>query len=311
MDASIGSPALWIGFVVFVLAMLFLDLFVFHRNPHQVRMREAVGWSAFWIALALLFNGGLFYWFGQEHGLEFLTGYTIEKMLSVDNLFVFLVIFTYFAVPPIQQHRVLFYGILGALVMRGIFIYLGASLLSRFDWVMYLLGAFLILTGIRLLFQTEKDLDPGRNPVVRLCRRLLPIAAAYHGARFFVRENGRLLATPLLLVLVTVEATDVAFAVDSVPAVLAVTLDPFIVYTSNVFAILGLRSLYFVLAGGMGRFRFLNIGLALVLVFVGIKMLIAHWYKIPVAASLLVVAALIAGAIVASVLRPLPGPATR
>lgn len=309
MEPGIGTPLLWAGFVVFVLVMLSLDLFFFHRKAHEVRIREAVGWSVFWIALALLFNVGLFHWYGAERALEFLTGYTIEKTLSVDNLFVFLVIFAYFAVPPEQQHRVLFYGILGALIMRAVFIVLGAALLHRFAWVMYALGVFLVVTGIRLLFHSDEQVDPGRNLVVRLVRRFLPMTTGYHGSQFFCRENGRLLATPLVLVLVTVEAMDVAFAVDSVPAVLAVTTDAFVVYTSNVFAILGLRSLFFVLAGGMGRFRFLNIGLALVLMFVGTKMLLAGVYKIPILVSLGVVGSLIGGSMVISLWRPKAQPA--
>jgi tellurite resistance protein TerC len=306
--AGIGTLPLWGGFLVFVLAMLALDLMVFHRRPHEVRVREAVGWSIFWITLACVFNGGLFYWFGAERGLEFLTGYTIEKTLSVDNLFVFLVILRYFSVPAANQHRVLFYGILGALVMRGIFIYIGITLL-QFEWVIYVFGGFLIVTGVRLLRDSPEEVDPGQNFAVRVARRLLPMSQSYQGARFFTRENGRLLATPLLLVLVAIEATDLVFAVDSVPAVLAVTRDPFIVYTSNVFAILGLRSLYFVLSGSMGKFHYLNFGLALVLMFVGVKMLIAEIYKIPVGISLGTVGVLIAGSILASLLWPKLEPA--
>lgn len=306
--AGIGTWPLWVGFLVFVLAMLALDLVIFHRRPHEVRMREAVGWSIFWITLAGVFNGGLFYGFGAERGLEFLTGYTIEKALSVDNLFVFLVILRYFSVPAAHQHRVLFYGILGALVMRGIFIYIGVALLHHFAWVMYVFGGFLVLTGIRLLQHSAEQVDPGQNLAVRVTRRLLPLTQSYHGARFFAREDGRFLATPLLLVLVAIEATDLVFAVDSVPAVLAVTTDPFIVYTSNVFAILGLRSLYFVLAGSMTKFHYLNCGLAAVLMFIGVKMLLADVYKIPVAISLGTVGVLIAGGILASLRWPKPEP---
>jgi tellurite resistance protein TerC len=308
---GIGTPAFWIGFTVFILVMLFLDLAVFHRKVHEVRFREAVGWSVFWILLALVFNAGIYYWFGTQRALEFLTGYAIEKALSVDNLFVFLVIFTYFSVPAAYQHRVLFYGILGALVLRVIFILVGASLLHHFHWVIYLFGAFLIYTGIRFLFHAPEEFDPARSYAVRLFRWFVPTSEAYDGPRFFTRENGRRRATPLLLVLATVEATDVVFAVDSIPAIFAITEDPFIVYTSNVFAILGLRSLYFLLSGSISKFQYLHIGLALVLMFVGLKMLVAQYYKIPIVVSLGVVAALIAGSIVASlIVRPRTPPET-
>ena len=301
---SVGSPVLWIGFTVFVLAMLVLDLSVFHRRAHDVRMREALIWTGVWIGMALLFNLGVYRWFGAKTGLEFLTGYLIEKALSVDNIFVFLVIFSYFRVPGALQHRVLFWGILGALVTRAIFILLGAALLHRFHWVVYLFGAFLVFTGIKLLLQGESEVHPERNPVLRLFARLVPSVSDYRGARFSVVEAGRRYATPLLTVLVVVETTDLVFAVDSIPAIFAVTRDPFIVYTSNIFAILGLRALFFVLAGTMEKFHYLQVGLGLVLAFVGVKMLLADVYKVPIGISLGVIAALLAGSIVASLLLP-------
>ena len=300
---SIGSPALWVGFTVFVLAMLALDLGVFHREAHEVRVREALGWTAVWIALALVFNLGVYFWFGSERALEFLTGYVIEKALSVDNIFVFIVIFSMFAVPARLQHRVLFWGILGALIMRAVFIVLGAALLQRFHWIIYIFGAFLVFTGIKLLVQRSDEVHPERNPLFRLFRRFVPSVADYRDAKFTVVEGGKRYATPLLLVLVAIEATDIVFAVDSIPAIFAITTDPFIVYTSNIFAILGLRALYFALAGVMGKFHYLKVGLSLVLVFVGAKMLLAGIYKIPILASLAIIVALLAGSIVASLLR--------
>ena len=311
---SVGTPVLWIGFTVFVVAMLVLDLSVFHRRAHAVRMREALIWTGVWIGMALLFNLGVYLWFGARTGLEFLTGYLIEKALSVDNIFVFLVIFAYFRVPGALQHRVLFWGILGALVTRAIFILLGAALLHRFHWVIYLFGGFLVFTGIKLLFQGEGEVHPERNPVLRLFARLVPTVTDYRGARFTVIQAGRRYATPLLMVLIVVETTDLVFAVDSIPAIFAVTRDPFIVYTSNIFAILGLRALFFVLAGTMNKFHYLQVGLGLVLAFVGVKMLIADVYKVPVGISLGVIATLLAGSMIASLLRPpveppLPHPA--
>ncbi len=301
---SVGTPALWIGFTVFVLSMLALDLGVFHRKAHEVRIREALVWTVVWILLALLFNLGVWKWFGPEKALEFLTGYLIEKALSVDNLFVFLVIFSFFSVPAALQHRVLFWGILGALIMRVIFIVMGAALLHAFHWVMYVFGGFLVITGIKMLLARGREVHPERNPVVRLFQRCFPTIGEYRGGAFFVTEAGRLYATPLFLVLLTIEATDVVFAVDSIPAIFAITDDPFIVYTSNIFAILGLRALYFALAGMMQKFNYLKFGLALVLVFVGSKMLIADLYKIPILLSLSVVVALLAGSIAVSFLRP-------
>jgi len=302
---SIGTPALWIGFTVFVLAMLALDLGVFHRNAHAIKMREALAWSVVWIGLAFLFNAGVYFWFGPERALEFLTGYLIEKALSVDNLFVFLVLFSYFAVPPRLQHRVLFWGIVGALIMRAGFIIAGAALLRQFHWVIYVFGAFLVFTGIKLLAARESDkMHPERNIVLRLFRRIVPCVPDYRGTRFSVREAGRRYATPLLMVLVVIEATDIVFAVDSIPAIFAVTSDPFIVFTSNIFAILGLRALYFMLAGMIGKFRFLKVGLGLVLAFVGAKMLVIDLIRVPIAVSLGVVAALLSLSVLASLLFP-------
>lgn len=302
---SIGTPLLWVAFTLFVLGLLALDLGVFHRRAHAVRPREALFWSLVWITLALVFTAGVWRWFGPQRGLEFLTGYLIEKALSVDNLFVFLVIFSSFGVPAAYQHRVLFWGILGAVLFRMTFILAGAALLEAFHWVIYTFGALLILTGIRLL-RAGGAVHPERNRLVGLARRFLPVVPTYHGPAFFVRRGGRRGATPLLLALLTVEATDIVFALDSIPAIFAVTHDPFIVYTSNLFAILGLRAMYFLLAGTLHRFRYLKVGLSVVLVFVGVKMLAADVYPVPIGISLAVVAVLIGGAVVASLLRPVP-----
>jgi len=301
---SVGTPLLWVGFTLFVLAMLALDLGVFHRRAHEIGVREAFAWTVVWIVLALLFNVGVYFWFGPVRGLEFFTGYLIEKALSVDNIFVFLVIFSYFGVPRAFQHRVLFWGILGALIMRAIFIVLGAALIQRFHWVIYIFGAFLIYTGVKLLLQRASEVHPERNPLFRMFRRIVPSVSDYHGAHFTAVVARKRYATPLLLVLVCVEATDIVFAVDSIPAIFAITRDPFIVYTSNIFAILGLRALYFVLVGVIGKFHYLRVGLALVLAFVGAKMMLSELYKIPITVSLVVVATLLAGSVAASAIRP-------
>lgn len=298
---TIGSPALWGGFIAFVLLMLAVDLGL-HRKAHEVGVKEAATWSAVWIALAAVFGGLVYWWFGRERALEFATGYLLEKALAVDNLFVFIVIFSAFAVPAALQHRVLFWGILGALVMRAAFIFAGGALLQRFHWLMYIFGAFLIVTGAKLLLHGGSDeASPEENKIVRLVRRVFPVSKDYHGAHFTVREEGRLRATPLLLALITVELSDVVFAVDSIPAVYAVTEDPFIVFTSNIFAILGLRSLYSLLARVIEKFHLLKIGLALVLLFVGAKMLLVEWVKVPIGISLLVIAVVLVGSILASV----------
>ena len=298
----------WVGFNLFVLAMLAVDLFVFHKEAHEVSLREAAAWSAVWVALALLFGLGVWMLMGPEPGLQYFTGYLIEKALSVDNIFVFVLIFSYFRVPPRYQHRVLFWGILGALVMRGAMIAAGAYLVQQFHWIIYVFGAFLVFTGIRMATQTEHDIEPESNPIIRLVRRFVPITHTYHGQSFFVREEvgGRMrrVATPLFVVLVLVETTDLIFAVDSIPAIFAITLDPFIVYTSNIFAILGLRALYFMLAGVIHRFHFLKLGLSGVLVFVGAKMLLTDLYKVPVGVSLGVIALMLAASVAASLLWP-------
>ncbi len=301
---SIGSPALWAGFILFVLGMLALDLGVFHRKAHVVSFKEAAVWSGVWIGLALVFNAGIGWLFGAERAGEFLAGYLIEKSLSVDNIFVFVMIFGAFAVPAAVQHRVLFWGILGALVMRAALIFAGAALVARFHGAMYVFGAFLIFTAIKLLVDLNKppkDLRDGW--FYRTFTRLVPTAERYDGARFFTKVDGRRLATPLLLVLVMVELTDLVFAVDSIPAIFAVTGDPFIVFTSNIFALLGLRSLYFLLAGMVERFRYLKVGLVGILLFVGAKLLLAGVFKVPIAVSLAVIAGILAAAIAASLWR--------
>jgi tellurite resistance protein TerC len=301
---SIVSPHLWIIFGVFVLGMLALDLGVFSRKPHEIRFREAAIWSVVWISLAMIFNGWIYFEFGSQKALEFLTGYLLEEALSVDNIFVFVILLSSFAVPKIYQHRVLFWGVLGAIIMRAIFIGLGAALVSRFHWVMYVFGAILIYTGIKLMAEGDTDPHPEKNPIYKFARRLILATPEYHDKSFTIVKDGRRYATPLLLVLIAIEATDVVFAVDSIPAIFAITTDPFIVYTSNIFAILGLRSMYFLLAGVIDKFHFLKYGLALVLLFVGIKMIIAEWYKVSIVASLAIIASLLALSVIASILWP-------
>jgi len=277
----------WFAFLAVVGLMLAVDLGVFHRHAHSVSLREAALWSIVWVVMALLFNLVILFWMGKREALEFLTGYLVEKALSADNIFVFAVLFNYFAVPPAYRHRVLFWGVLGAILMRFIFIMAGAALLKQFHWVVYVFGAIVILSGIKLLRRRDEHLDPDKNPVLQLARRFLPLTPNYVGQHFVVRDdNGRLVFTPLALVLLAVETTDVVFAVDSVPAIFAITRDPFIVFTSNICAILGLRALYFLLEGVMKLFRYLDEGLAVILVFIGIKMLLSEVYPIPVALSL-------------------------
>jgi tellurite resistance protein TerC len=300
----------WVGFVAFVLAMLALDLGVFNRTPHVVRAREAAIWTAVWVGLALLFAGGLLLFEGHQPALTFLTGYLIEESLSIDNIFVIVLIFQYFAVPAQYQHRVLFWGILGALVMRGLFIGLGAALLARFEWIIYIFGALLVVTGVRMAVKQDEEFDAEQNPVVKAARRVLPLTEGYRGKHFFVMENGRRYATPLLLVLLLVEATDLIFAVDSIPAIFGITRDPFLVFTSNIFAILGLRSLYFLLASVVTKFWMLKYGLAVILTFVGTKMLIESWIHIPILLSLGVVLVLLAASIAGSLIWPQGGPAS-
>jgi tellurite resistance protein TerC len=299
---TIGSPALWAGFLAFVVAMLALDLGIFHRRDHAIGFKEALLWSGIWVALALLFGAGITLGFGAQKGLEYFTGYVIEKALSVDNLFVFLVIFAAFQVPAAMQHRVLFWGIIGALVTRGLFILAGGAFVEHVHWAIYVFGGILAITGVRLLVRRDAEVHPEKNPVTRLLSRVLPLALDYQGHNFMIVRQGKRLFTTLFLALVTVEVTDVVFAVDSIPAVFAITRDPFIVFTSNIFAILGLRSLYFLLAGVMEKFRYLKIGLAAVLLFVGGKMLLSGVLEIPIALSLGVIALLIGGSIAASLL---------
>jgi tellurite resistance protein TerC len=297
---TMGSTTMWIGFLLFVLAMLAVDLGVFHRKAHAVSLKEAAIWSTIWVTLALAFNLCVYLWFGPERALQFTTGYLVEKALSVDNIFVFVVIFTTFAVPAMYQHRVLFWGVLGALVMRGAFIIGGGALLQRFHWAMYLFGGLLAVAGIKLLAHRNRELHPERNPVIRGLRRVLPVTPDFVGDQFLVRQEHRWLVTPLLIALAAVEVTDLLFAVDSIPAVFAITNDPFIVFTSNVFAILGLRSLYFLLAGAVTRFTYLKAGLSFILIFVGLKMLLTDIYKLPILASLAVIVGILAVAIAAS-----------
>jgi tellurite resistance protein TerC len=283
----------WIGFSVFVTVLLILDLTVFHRKAHVVSLKEAAGWYVIWVSLAVFFYLGIFMWLGADKATEFLTGYVIEVSLSVDNVFVWLIIFSTFAVPNQYQHRVLFLGILGAIVLRGLFIATGVTLLNMFGWLIFVFGAFLIFTGLKLAFRKKEELDPEKNIVLRLARRFIPVTEGYEGQKFFVRRNGVLMATPLFMVLIVVEATDLVFAVDSVPAILAISRDPFIVWTSNVFAILGLRALFFLVAGVLRYFRYLDYGLSAVLCFVGIKMVVSDFYHVPTAISLGTVAGIL------------------
>jgi tellurite resistance protein TerC len=292
----------WAAFVAFIVVMLLVDLFVLHRDAHEVSLREAALWSVGWVALGLAFGGLIWVWKGPGAGGEYLAGYLIERALSIDNIFVFALIFTYFGVPAAYQHRVLFWGIFGALVFRALFIGAGAALLDQFHWMIYVFGGFLVLTGIKMLRQRHSDVDPARNPVLRLMRRVMPITDEYRGQKLVVREAGRRLATPLLAVLVVIETSDILFAVDSIPAIFAVTTDSFLVFSSNAFAILGLRAMYFLLAGMIDRFVHLNAGLAAVLVFVGAKMLATDVYHLPIWASLAVITALIGGSVVTSLL---------
>lgn len=294
----------WIGFLFFVFLMLALDLGIFHRKSHEVKIKEALIWSAVWISLALIFNYGLYIFMGKEKAFEFLTGYIIEKSLSVDNLFVFIMIFTYFNVEPKYQHKILFWGILGALIMRAIFIFAGVALINKFHWIIYIFGAFLIFTGIKMLFHKDEKIEPEKNPLVRLFKRFMPVTATSHGDKFFVKIGLKTFATPLFVVLLLVEFTDLIFAVDSIPAILAITNDTFIIFTSNVFAILGLRALYFALAGITQYFHYLKYGLSAVLVFVGVKMTIVDIYKLPIVYSLLTILAIIVISIVASLMFP-------
>jgi tellurite resistance protein TerC len=290
----------WLFFNLFVLVMLALDLGVFHRKSHEVSVREALTWTAIWVFLALLFNVIIYFWKGQQLALEFFTGYLVEKALSIDNIFVFIMIFTYFQIPTKYQHKVLFWGIIGALIMRVIFIFAGIALLERFHFTIYIFGALLIFTGFKMFNHSNASIDPAKNPVLKFFKKLMPVTQTLQEDKFFVKIDGRRFATPLFLVLILIETTDLIFAVDSIPAILAITQDQFIVYTSNVFAILGLRSLYFALAGIVHRFWLLSYGLAIVLVFVGIKMISVDFYKIPIEWSLVFITTVITGSILLS-----------
>jgi tellurite resistance protein TerC len=304
MNQSVGTPLFWALFLLVVLILLALDLGVFHRKAHEVRPREAMFWSLAWVAVSCAFGTWVYLHAGPQKGLEFFTGYLIEYALSVDNVFVFIIIFSYFAVPKHLHHRALFWGILGALLMRGAFILVGTALLHAFHWVIYIFGAFLIYTGFKVLRQGETEVEPQNNPVVRLFQRMFPMVATYSSEGFFARSGNRWLATPLAVVLVTIETTDVVFALDSIPAVFGITTDPFIVYTSNICAILGLRSMYFLLAAVVHRFAYLGTGLGLVLMFVGAKMVFSDIFPIPIAAALGVVALVLAASIAVSLIWP-------
>ncbi len=294
----------WVAFNVFVLVLLALDLGVFHRKSRTVKVKEALLLSALWITLSFAFNVGVYFWFGPQKAIEFLTGYLIEKSLSVDNIFVFLLLFSFFRVSSKHQHKVLFWGIIGALIMRALFIAMGITLIHKFEWVIYVFGGILVLSGVKLALEKEKEVHPEKNPILKLCRRFLPVANDYQGEKFFILRDGKRFATPLFVVLIIVETTDLIFAVDSIPAVLAISRDPFIVYTSNVFAILGLRALYFALAGVMDLFHYLHYGLSAILVFVGLKMITASHFKIPTTVALGVVGGILLFSVVISLLLP-------
>ncbi len=309
---------LWVGFLFFVLAMLALDLGVFNRKAHVISIREATGWTVLWVALALGFNAAIYFLYerhwlgigttighelnGRTAALQFFTGYVIEKSLSLDNIFVIAMIFSYFSVPAIYQHRVLFWGIIGALVMRGLMILAGVALIERFDWIIYVFGALLIMTAVKMLIVRHDNLDPGKNPLIRLAKRLYPLSDDFDGPNFFTRIDGKRAITPLFLSLLIVESTDLLFAVDSIPAIFAVTRDPFIIFTSNVFAILGLRSLYFALAGMMEKFRYIKSSLVFVLAFVGVKMILMHHHPIPTFASLAIILGILTVGVLASII---------
>lgn len=293
----------WIGFHLFIFLMLALDLGVFNKRAHKVAVKEALIWSGLWISLALLFSIFVLHEFGKTKALEFLTGYVIEYSLSVDNIFIFILIFTYFSVKAQYQHKILFWGILGALIMRGIFIFAGVTLINRFHWIVIIFGGFLVVTGIKMLFQKETSVDPEKNPLVKVFRKFFPVSETLHSSKLFIRQEGKLYATPLFLVLLVIESSDLIFAVDSIPAILAISKDTFIVYTSNIFAILGLRSLYFAVSGIMAYFRYLKFGLAIILAFVGLKMLASYiHFEIPILLSLAVIISILVISILASVL---------
>lgn len=305
MSPPIAAPAwAWIAFHVVVLAVLAADLGLVNRKSHTISLKSALGWTALWVALSMGFCGLIWNFYGSGKSLEFLTGYVVEYALSVDNIFVFILIFGYFKVPPQHQHRVLFWGIIGAFLMRGAMIFAGTELIHRYEWIIYIFGAFLLYTGIKLAFSDDEEVDPSQNPALKFLGRIMPVSSQYDGSKFTTKIDGKRFATPLLAVLLVVETTDLIFAVDSIPAVIAITHDRFIVYTSNICAILGLRSLYFVVSGIMGLFHYLKYGLSGVLSFIGVKMLISHWYKVPIGLSLGIILALLGGSILLSLLRP-------
>lgn len=294
----------WVGFLAFVVFILAIDLGVFHRKTHEVKIKEALIWSAIWITLAFIFNYGIYLFMGKEKALEFLTGYLIEKSLSVDNLFVFIMLFSFFNVNPKYQHKVLFWGILGALIMRAIFIFAGVALINKFHWIIYIFGVFLVFTGIKMLFHKDEKIQPDKNPLVRLFKRVFPVSENMHGSKFFVKIDAKTFATPLFIVLLVIEFTDLIFAVDSIPAILAISSDTFIIFTSNVFAILGLRALYFALAGITKYFYYLKYGLSAILVFVGVKMAIVGFYKTPIVYSLLAILGILVISVILSIIIP-------
>ncbi|MEQ8524541.1 TerC family protein [Gracilimonas sp.] len=298
------SLTLWIVFNIFIVAMLIIDLMVFNRNEHEISIKESLVWTGVWIFLACVFGVGIYFYMDPASSLDYFTGYLIEKSLSVDNIFVFILVFSYFGVPPKYQHKVLFWGIFGALVLRFLFIFLGVALIERFEWIVYIFGAFLVYTGLKMAFETEKEVHPERNPLLKLTRKFIPVTNKFDGPHFLTRVNGKLMATPLFVVLIVIETTDVVFAIDSIPAILAITTDEFLVYSSNAFAILGLRALYFALNGVMKLFHYLHYGLAAILSFVGIKMLIADFYHVPTPWALGFVGFALTASIVASMLFP-------
>lgn len=302
------SLLLWVLFNIFIILMLVIDLMVFHNEEEEETIRQALNWTGVWIALALLFGVGVYWYMGSQTALDYYTGYLIEKSLSVDNIFVFLLVFSYFKVPAEYQHKVLFWGIFGALVMRFFFIFAGVALIERFHWIIYVFGGFLVFTGIKLALEKGKEVHPERNPVLKLMRKIIPTTRSYHGSKFFIRRMGRLFATPMLAVLVVIETTDLVFAIDSIPAILAITQDEFIVYSSNAFAILGLRALYFALSGIMRLFHYLHYGLSLILVFVGVKMLMSDFYHIPTPYALAFIALTLAASIFISIRYPAEEP---
>ncbi len=295
---------LWVGFNIFILLMLALDLGVFQKKVHAVSVKEALIWSTVWIVLAMLFNVFIYFDMGEVKAVEFFTGYLIERSLSVDNIFVFVLLFSYFKVPAKYQHKVLFWGVLGALILRALLIVLGVVLVTKFAWIIYVFGAFLVYTGFKMAFHNDEDIDPEKNIVIKLFRKFFPVTKDYHEGKFFIIENGKKIATPLFIVLIAVEFTDLIFAFDSIPAIFAITSDPFIIYTSNIFAILGLRAMYFALAGIIDKFHYLKIGLSMILIFIGFKMLIVDLYKIPIGYSLGVIALVLILSVVFSLLKP-------